>query len=196
MRTGKAISSISYNSVGFLKQKLDKLYENRKIEFYAFIVHQPEDDEGGKKQHIHLYVEPSGMIQTMEFGEHFVEHITDNNLPYRCLPFVKSTFGDWFLYSLHDAVYLASKHQSRKHHYNIDQIVTSDNDTLLYKVKCIDLLKYKPIEVMKQYIDNHLSFSDFFCSGMIPVQQISNYKLAWDMLKHNITYRGGRKGHE
>lgn len=49
MRTSKPISTISYNTLPFLKEKLDDLVNNQVLEFYFFIWHHAEDDEAGKK---------------------------------------------------------------------------------------------------------------------------------------------------
>ena len=51
MNTRNPISTISYNSMLFLKAKLDELVNAKVIQFYAFIFHKGEDDEAGKKDH-------------------------------------------------------------------------------------------------------------------------------------------------
>ena len=43
MKTTKACSTISYNSLDFLKDKLDQLVQRRYISFYAFVKHYAED---------------------------------------------------------------------------------------------------------------------------------------------------------
>ena len=64
MRTTKPIATISFNTPEYLKLKLDELTKAKKIAFWAYIVHQPEDDEAGNKVHMHVYIEPSAMVQT------------------------------------------------------------------------------------------------------------------------------------
>ena len=64
VRTTKPIATISFNSPDFLRTKLEELRDAGRISFWAFIEHKPEDDEGGKKSHCHLYIEPSKMLQT------------------------------------------------------------------------------------------------------------------------------------
>ena len=43
------ISTISYNTEQFLIKELNKMIDERIIDFYAFICHLPEDDLGEKK---------------------------------------------------------------------------------------------------------------------------------------------------
>lgn len=71
MKTTKPISTISYNSLNFLKYKLDCLLEDGVINFYMGIVHQPEEDE--KKEHIHLYILPHSQVDTMKLETQFIE---------------------------------------------------------------------------------------------------------------------------
>ena len=67
MKTTMPTSTISYNSGGFLKLKLDELLKAKVIQFYAFIEHVPEEDE--KKKHKHLYIEPAKSVQTEELRD-------------------------------------------------------------------------------------------------------------------------------
>ena len=65
MKTTKPIATISYNSTEFLDLKLSDLISSKKIEYYCYIVHLGEDDESGKKDHIHPYVEPARLIEAV-----------------------------------------------------------------------------------------------------------------------------------
>lgn len=146
MKTSKPISTISFNTPQYLRLKLDELLKCGKISFWAFIQHLPEDDEGGKKEHIHLYVEPSKMLQTDDLKREFMEPNPSNpTKPLGCISFISSKFGDWYMYGLHDKRYLASKGQSRKYHYHAEQMISPDEDDLNFKVKSINLLSLSPM---------------------------------------------------
>jgi len=196
LKTSKPISTISFNSDDFLKYKLDELVENHIVEFYAMIKHHPEDDEAGKKYHWHVYIEVSKIVQTVFLGDLFNEPVPDNNKPLKCLPFESSNFANWYLYALHDVDYLALKNQSRKYHYTHNDIITNDEDMLLFRVKSIDMTKISPLHGLKEAKDMGLSFKEFFMRGSIPIQQLSSYMTAWDILSENKTNRNYRKGHD
>ena len=102
MKTRRAFSTISYNTISFLRVTLEKMIVQGKIDFYAFIEHMPEEDE--LKKHIHLYVEPCGEINTTTFCNELLEVDTDNvdSKPLGCIRCVPSKFPDWYMYVLHD----------------------------------------------------------------------------------------------
>lgn len=197
MRTAKSISTISFNTPDFLKLKLRELTSAGRISFWSFIVHNAEDDEGGKKEHIHLFIEPSKMLQTDDLKQDFAEFDFDKpDKPKTCISFVSSKFNHWYLYSLHDRRYLASKGQSRKFHYVIDDFVSSSYDELLYRVRSIDLLSLSPYADIEDAIDHGLTFQEYFARGTIPIQQIKLYEIAWNLMQSDLLNRNGRKGHE
>lgn len=103
VRTTKPISTISFNTPDYLAVKLSELTQAKILSFWAFIPHLPEDDEGGKKEHIHVYIEPSKMVQTDDI-RHELRQPDPNqpNMLLGCLPFKSSNFGNWYLYGLHD----------------------------------------------------------------------------------------------
>lgn len=74
MRTTKPISTISFNSREYLALKLHELQKSGRISFWAFVEHQPEDDEAGKKVHNHVFVIPSKMLQTDDLREELKEY--------------------------------------------------------------------------------------------------------------------------
>lgn len=195
MKTTKPISTISYNSPGYLKGVLDTLRKNKIIEFYAFIKHVPEDDE--TKSHIHVYVEPAKLLQTLDLEDEFKEFDPSHpDKPFGVVQFKSSKFGDWYYYALHDRAYLATKQQSRKHHYSADQIVSSDSDTLAQKVQDIDLLSVSPyLSIVNAYTQG-LTFEQYFRSGVVPIAQIRNYREAWYLIVGDETDRNGRDGHD
>ena len=190
MRTTKPIATISFNSSSYLKLKLDELKKAKIISVWHFIEHLPEDDEGGKKKHIHLYIEPSKLIQTDDLAEHFLEFdAAKPDKPRKCLLFRTSKFGDWYMYSIHDKAYLAAKGQSRRYHYSYDDIITSDPDELYRAVKEIDLSHLTPLREIMQAVEDGLSFSEYLKKGRVPIQQIHAYQRAFDLIAYGGTYR-------
>lgn len=196
MKTTMPISTISYNTEGYLKQKLDELYTAHVISFYAFIKHRKEKDE--KKDHIHLYIEPAKSIQTEDLRAELREFDEKHpDKPLGCMPFNKSKFADWYLYSIHDESYLATKGQSRQYHYRRDKFVTSDDDYFDEMVRNIDMLKLTPYQKLAESIKHGDSFGDMIRRGAIPIQQLSHYMTAWQALAGgDVLNRNNRRNHE
>lgn len=127
MATQKPISTISYNTESFLKEKLDSLIDNHTIQAYQYIFHKGED---GDKDHIHLRVEPNKRLDPMDLGELFIEYKIGEKRPLKCLTWRPSKEEDWFLYVVHDSDYLKYKYgggeSKEKLPYDWKQIVVSD----------------------------------------------------------------------
>lgn len=196
MRTTKAFSTISYNSVDFLKLKLDELISSKKIAFYMFIRHKAEEDE--LKDHIHLYIDPSAMFQTEDLKDFLKEFDPSHpNQALTCMTAKPSKhFGDAYLYFKHDEAYLASKGQSRKYHYRHEDFYTSSEDELRMRVAEMDMLSLTPYAAMLEAQKMGLSWQEFFKQGSVPIAQIVPYEKAWFLLTGNDTFRNGREGHE
>ena len=196
MRTTKPISTISFNSVDYLRLKLQELTKAGRISFWAFIVHKPEDDEGGKKEHCHVYIEPSKMLQSDDIKEELREFDPQKpDKPKGCISFTSSKFDPWYLYALHDKRYLATKGQSRRFHYCHDEIITSDSDDLLFKAKSIDMISLSPYADMEEAQRLGMTFHEYFSRGTIPLPQLLLFQRAWDMLLQNNTDRNARPNH-
>lgn len=196
MRTTKPISTISFNTPDYLAQKMTELQKSGRISFWAFIPHKAEDDEGGKKDHCHLYVEPSKMLQTDDLKDALKEFDPTNpTKPLGCITFKSSKFDPWYLYALHDKRYLASKGQARRYHYKHDDIVTSDPDDLLYKARSIDMVSLSPYADMEDAQQHGLTFSEYFARGTIPLPQLTLFERAWNLLIANRTERNGYDAH-
>ena len=129
MLTSCAISTITYNTIKFLDDTLTGLIEKGKISFYCYIFHKAEDDE--LKDHIHLFIIPCSRIDTFALEGVLKEVDPHNDLPLGCIPFVHSKWEDWFLYGLHDDLYLRIKGKPpRKFHYSKSDMHCS-NETYL-----------------------------------------------------------------
>jgi hypothetical protein len=201
VRTSKPTSTISFNSPEFLALKLEELRKSGVLSFWAFIKHKPEDDEGGKKEHCHVFVEPAKMLQTDDLREALREFDPTN--PTKTLGTITwghSKFADWYLYGLHDKRYLAMKGQTRRFHYAHEEFKTSDDDDLLYRARSIDLLALSPYADMEDAIKQGLTWGQYFARGTVPLPLIKQFQTAWFTLADPLrdpdaTYRNGREGH-
>lgn len=197
MRTTKPISTISYNTPRYLVCKLTELCNAHVIAFWAFIQHQPEDDEGGDKMHCHVYVEPARMLQTEDLRAELKELDPNNpKRPLGCMPWRSSKWDDWCMYGLHDRAYLAAKGETRRYEYRLDQFATSDEDTLLCMYRQINIDKLTPWAAMAQAIEQGLTFAEYIRHGRVPIQQLRQYQLAWELLMAPVTNRNGHPGHK
>ena len=111
MATQKPISTISYNTEAFLKEKLDTWYQAHIIQAYMYICHKGED---GDKDHIHVRIEPNKRIDPMDLKEGLNEYQIGHDKPLTCRPFRPSVEEDWVLYAVHDEKYLKLKYGSDK----------------------------------------------------------------------------------
>lgn len=196
MRTTKPIATISFNTPEYLALKLGELQKAGRISFWAFIVHKPEDDEGGAKFHQHVYIEPAKMLQTDDIKECLKEFDPEKpEKPKGCISFISSNFDNWYMYGMHDKRYLASKGQSRRYHYTHDDFITSDADDLLYKARMIDLTSLSRYADMEDAIRQGFTWDEYFRRGTVPIQQITNFEKAWHTLLASYTNRNGRENH-
>ena len=114
MATSKPISTISYNTEAFLKEKLDTWVKSHLIMSYMYICHKGED---GDKDHIHLRIEPNKPIDKMDLMEALQEYPIGNDIskkPLGVRPFRPSKEEDWILYAIHDSEYLKGKYAEDK----------------------------------------------------------------------------------
>lgn len=107
MATQKPISTISYNSESFLREKLDLWVSQHIIQAYQYIKHKGED---GDKNHIHVRIEPNKTLDPMNLQEQLREYVGGSSKPLGCRPFRPSKEEDWYLYVVHDPDYLALKY--------------------------------------------------------------------------------------
>lgn len=196
VRTTKPIATISFNTPDYLRQKLNELQKAGRLSFWAYIVHKPEDDEGGKKEHCHVYVEPSKMLQSDDLKEELKEFDPERpDKPRGCISWNSSKFDPWYLYALHDKRYLASKGQSRRYHYEHDDIVTSDTDDLTYKARSIDMVSLSPYADMEDAQRQGCTWAEYFARGTVPLPQVALFEKAWRLLMQVRTCRADREGH-
>ena len=195
MKTSKPFSTISYNTADFLSVKLNDLVNRRKIAFWAYVEHLPEEDE--KKAHKHLYIVPNGQINTDEvLLDILVEYDpTHPEKPLGCINPKSSKFYDWYMYSIHDVDYLSSKGQSRKYHYRREEVACSDTDYLNEEIHQMDMSKLSKVKALNEAVRNGVPFEELLMRGQIPVQQVYAFQKTYGMLQ-TYTFRNGRDTHQ
>ena len=156
MATSKPISTISYNTEEFLKEKLNELYEQHIIQAYMYIKHI---GEGGDKDHIHLRIEPNKRIDPMDIRTILTEYIREPGneevyKPTTVRPFRPSKEEDWFLYAIHDPQYMKIKYANDKLEklpYQDSNIITSpDYDLRVAMLRARQYLNNTSANVLKQ----------------------------------------------
>lgn len=197
MRTSKPIATISYNSQEFLVSKLDELIRNHKISDYMFINHFAEEDE--RKNHIHLWINPNTLIDSMDLQNFFKEYDIANPLkPLGCIDFKSSKVDDWILYNSHYEPYLASKGESRLYHYTRDDFVYHDEytfeDRWNHAFKGSDWAKRN--QILMAIKEGSKSPTELIMNGTVPLNMASQLSAFKYMQTHYGTDRNGRPNHE
>lgn len=111
MATQRPISTISYNTEAFLREKLETWYKSHLIQAYMYICHKGEE---GDKDHIHVYIEPNKRLDAMALKEELKEYVLGEDKPRGVRPFRSSKEEDWTLYGVHDQEYLQYKYADDK----------------------------------------------------------------------------------
>ena len=191
MRTSKPISTISYNSPAFLEAKLNELVRNHVISDWMYIYHHAEADE--RKDHIHLYIQPNRLLDTMDLQQFFEERDITNleAKPLKCIDFRTSKSDDWILYSMHLEAYLAMKGQLREFHYKKTDFRFCDEDT--FEDNFAHALRGSEFAQRQQtleFLQGGTSPVDLIQSGLVPLSMASSL----NALDHLID-RHGRTTH-
>lgn len=180
-----------------MQTKLNDLVNRRKIAFYAFIEHLPEEDE--TKKHKHVLIFPNGQINTDQVLDFLLELDPANpSNPLGCMPFRSSKFSDWYLYSIHDKDYLASKGQSRKYFYKNEDFIVSDRDFFNEEIHLIDYSSLSRFKKLRDAVSSGVSFEQMVINGQIPIQQVYAYQRAYDLIQNyqSKTYRNNKTSHQ
>lgn len=198
MRTSKPISTISYNTQEFLVMQLNELVKNHKISDWVFINHFAEEDE--KKNHIHLWIQPNRLLDTMDLQKHFMELDPKNpTKPLKCTDFRLSKPDDFILYGQHYEPYLATKMESREYHYTKDDFVYCDEDTFddMYNHAFRGSEWAKSNQILNTLRDGVLNPVDLIRNGAVPLNMASQLNAFKYMETHYGTLdRNNRKNHE
>lgn len=156
--TSKPISTISYNTLPFLMDKLKTWYDGHIIQAYQYICHKGED---GDKDHIHLRLEPNSRIDQMSLAEDLREYLPGFDKPLSVRPFRPSKEEDWYLYAVHDPEYMKLKYAADKYEklpYKYTDIQVSDMydlDSAFLRAKAA--LKHGAINLAKRISEGDTS---------------------------------------
>lgn len=182
MRTSKPISTISYNSDDFLKQKIEQWKSAGIIEYGMWIKHQPEEDE--KKAHFHVFLKPAQLLQTTFLEDDSIEIDPLNpEKPFKMISFRVSKESDWILYSIHDKAYLQEKGLTRDIHYDIADIISTCEDTLTDILSHLNDDRKGRLETkILDCVNKGMGWNQIVSSGLIPIRQISGARLFYSAL--------------
>lgn len=190
VKTTKPISSISWNSMQYLVDRLEELRKAHLIAFWVLIQHHAEDDE--KKDHIHFYVEPNRSIDTEVLRDNFIELLPDSK-PLGVNKFQKSNFQNWLWYCLHDQAYLLTKGETRKYSYSIEDLISSDDEDLSQMIEENPRPESEYSKV-NELIDQGLSDEAIAQSMNVPIFRMVFFCQAVEKLRWlGGTYRADRK---
>lgn len=181
MKTSLPIATVSYNSVVFLTKVLNRLVDEKRINFWSFIEHMPEDDE--KKIHLHVFLVPNGIQDTDNLREDFQEFTSVNEKPLNILPFRSSKWQEWFLYSSHNRKYLDSKMEVRKYYYSKEDFCNSDDTYFNELIHTIDYSKFMGTERFLNALRNGLDFRQCCIQGIVPIGLVGQYQRFYEVFK-------------
>lgn len=181
MKTKQYISTICYSDSEWMVDKLNKLVNSGKIDFWCFIEHQPEEDE--KKSHKHLLVIPSVSVDTRDLDDFLAQPKGEESLGTCKLWHTvgKKNISDFLLYGLHDPLYLRIKgYADRKYTYKAEEFYTSSpsafydllfvayhDTTFAFNTKVLDALRTSD-DVLK-------TGKEFVLNGYIPLNSTCSF---------------------
>ncbi len=188
MQTSKPISTISYNTKGFLDKVLHDLLRSHIIDYFMYIQHIGEIDQFGEreKDHIHLFIIPNQRINTADLDKNFLQPVP-NNKPLKCISWNTSKSDDWILYVLHDPEYLASKFEHREISYKYTDIIGSNEEDLRRRYRmAYQSSGYAKMCNLYQYAKSGGKLTELMRIGAIPVNQIEAYNKFFEISKRDI----------
>lgn len=173
--TKKPLSSISFNTEGYLRSCLETLVSECKIQSWMYILHRPEEDT--KKPHIHVFLSPCCPVNPVVIRKAFIEPMFDGSGDLGCLPFNPSKVSDWLLYALHYEPYLNSKGLVREYHYLLDDIVSNECSEYVEQVfnEAIEGLSTSRVSNFISLAMKGASFGELLSSGLVPPNQVVFY---------------------
>ena len=197
MRTSKPTSTISYNTIEYLQMKLDELVKAKKICDYMYIKHEKEEDD--KKEHIHLWVKPNTLIDTMDLQNHFLEIDPMNPMkPKGCIDFKSSSVDDWILYCQHYRPYLASKHEDRAFFYTKEDFHYMDEYTFddRYKHAFRGSEWAQRNQILEALHHGMMNPAELILNGTVPLNLASQLNAFTYMREHHGLDRNNRPNHD
>lgn len=189
MKTKRLVSTVGYNTPGFLAATLQRLVDAGLVEWAHYIHHRAEEDE--TKDHWHIVLMPSRSVDTSALQRQFQEaDIAHPDKPLGVQPFrFSSKLDDWLLYAVHDKAYLASKGQTRKHHYLREDVRSTCPDLLQEQWHEVNLAKYGLGEIVAEAVERRLSWEQLIVSGVIPQAQWTFWREVYWSLRNGAAPR-------
>lgn len=173
--TKRPLSTISFNTEPFMRNVLDTLVSDSKIQSWIYIRHLAEEDT--KKDHFHLLLLPCSVVNPVFVRKAFIEPSFTSLGDLGCLPFAPSKISDWLLYALHYEPYLLSKGLQRQNHYDISSLVS--NESRDYLDQCFsEAVEGLNTSRVSNFIDMAMrghSFGELLASGLVPPNQVVFY---------------------
>lgn len=171
MRTKLPVSTISYNSDAFLIRELSSLVHSHYLQYWAFFNHRAEESE--KRDHKHLFLLPADLINTSELTDRFMELHEDGSVD-GCKLWRSSSWGHWYLYGLHDPVYLSCHYDNdkpKKYQYRPEDMVDSDSDIrqILLQEMDYSALLSPSLALVREHAEKGVSIQDFL--RLFPVKK-------------------------
>ena len=194
MQTTKLISTVSYNTPVYLSGRLYSLVEQGIIEYAHWIWHTPEEDE--KKAHAHVVLQPNKRLDTSALRNQFTELVAGEDKPLCVLPFKPSKMRDWILYAVHDIVYLTTKNQSRKTTYKKTDLQTTEADLLDDDWRSAHEGEDTRLRLVIELSERGIDWMEILKSGLIPVNQLFQYRTIWECFYRRKTDRNAKGGHD
>ena len=187
------LSTISYNSDEFLKQRLEQLKAKDMISHYMYIHHKGETDpldpdEIPEKDHIHLIVFPLKSLDMIALRKKFEEVDPTNDKPLGVRPWhitKENRVVDWELYAIHDPVYLRGKGLKRNFHYKHNDIITDDVDFLGRLIRDIKG-RVSDLELLLDYVEQGAEWYDVAKELFVPMRELKKFKETYIDIQHEF----------
>ncbi len=162
--TQKPVSTISYNTEGYLIDLLNKLKSGRIINYALCIKHQGEEEINyvtgeitKDKDHWHIYLDLAKRIELLDLKKEFNEIDINNSKPLGCMNFQSSKVGHWIGYAIHliDYLIIYSPNEVDKIRYSLKDIKTIgliDGElNRLYKQFTLPLVNTKEASIYQKH---------------------------------------------
>ena len=162
--TQKPVSTISYNTEGYLIDLLNKLKSGKIINYALCIKHKGEEEINyvtgeitKDKDHWHIYLDLAKRIELLDLKKEFNEIDINNTKPLGCMNFQSSKVGHWIGYAIHlyDYLIIYSPHEKDKISYSLKDIKTigliEGELNRLYKQYTLPLVNTKEAILYKKY---------------------------------------------
>lgn len=181
------LSTISYNTDDYLCSVLNSLLNARKISFWAFINHAPEDEELAK--HKHLLLIPDTQLSTTDLSDAFLEFDPEMpQNPLRCIDWRKtSSISDWLLYAIHDSVYCKLKYgENKKFHYEQSDVKCSDKYQIAnYWYEAYHEFKFWKSQKFQKFLKNGMTAKQLVKSGYVSMGEMVQFNAMCSILSES-----------